>query len=546
MGAISANVGDGLTHSVMGIAVQACGAPPSRGDEPVASLSARSVPFFDALHASSASELSTRVTDAIAVSLRKIIVTVMMRRLFETRYPLERPRVGQSLSMLIDAIVDSEIRIPRSHLSSAQLQALEAALSYENPAFNSVSKKFSRRMQIPPTLSTLRENEGIVIVPRGALAHVVGLGINVERRQLVLPPVGFRFVGSLRDYQQPAVAAAVRAENGVVVAPCGAGKTTIALGIIARVGQPALVLVSSLDLVAQWAERVDAHLGVACARFAGGRFEIGPITVATVQSARDATRLDALRGRFGLVLLDECHHAPAQTFATVMGAFPARHRLGVTATPTRADGLEALIAHYIGPIVHVVETSALVDAGHLVRPVYVTRTTNFHFAYRGPDDWHPLVEALVSSPERNTLIVDTIAKECVDGIVGLALTGRVAHAEELRNLLIKRGMRVAAMTSDASKNERLDALSRARSGEIDIIVATQLADEGLDVPRLARMFLCFPSKSATQLLQRVGRIMRPHASKAGPEVIDFVDTRVGVLANQAQKRALAFASLMET
>ncbi len=445
--------------------------------------------------------------------------------------------------MSLRAVVDSEVRIPREILTSKALAALSEGLSYDNPAFASVSKKFSRRMQIPATLTTLREESGVVIVPRGALGLVRDLGIELDSHELTLKPAGFRFIGTLRPYQEPAVAAAVRAEHGVIVAPCGAGKTTIALGVIARVDQPALVLVSSLDLVEQWTDRIQDHLGLAAARFAGGKFEIGPITVATVQSARDPARLATLRERFGLVLLDECHHAPAATFSNVMSAFPARYRLGVTATPTRADGLESLLGQYIGPVVHTVETRDLVDSGHLVRPLYVTKNTNFTYAYGGPTDWHPLLEALVGSEERNRLIVDTIAKECTDGVVGLALTGRVAHAELLRSMLAAKGLRVAAMTSDASKAERSDALDRARKGDIDVIVATQLADEGLDVPRLARMFLCFPSRSETQLLQRIGRIMRPHADKAVPEVIDFVDGRVGVLTNQAQKRAAAFASL---
>ncbi len=440
-------------------------------------------------------------------------------------------------------ILDSEIRIPLATLSARQLAALENGLSYENPAYAAVSLKFSRRMQIPPTLTTLREEAGQLFVPRGAHTMVRDLGIALVDRRLTLPPVGFKFVGNLREYQKPAVAAAIENEHGVIVAPCGAGKTTIALGIIAQADQPALVLVNSLDLLEQWTDRVQTHLGIACARCAGGRFDIGPITVATVQSAREPARLAALRERFGLVLLDECHHAPALTFSSVMSAFPARFRLGVTATPSRADGLEALLGHYIGPIIHSVATSDLVDSGHLVRPRYVPQTTPFSFAYGGPADWQPLLEALVTAPERNGFIVDSIARECVGGVVGLALTGRVSHAEILRDLLVARGLRVALMTSDATKSQRSAALAQACNGSIDVIVATQLADEGLDIPRLARLFLCFPSKSATQLLQRIGRIMRPHADKAVPEVIDFVDSRVGVLSNQAKKRALAFESL---
>jgi superfamily II DNA or RNA helicase len=445
--------------------------------------------------------------------------------------------------MTLRATIDSEIRIPNDLLPTKQITALEAGLSYDNPAYTSVSKKFSRRMEIPPMVSTLRKEHGFCIVPRGAVDLVRNLGIALDDQQLSLPSAGFRFIGTLREYQESAVEAAVQAQSGIIVAPCGAGKTTIALGIIARANQPALILVNSLDLLEQWNERVQAHLGISSALCSGGRFEIGPVSIATVQTARDPERLASLRDRFGLVLLDECHHAPAQTFASVMSAFPARFRLGVTATPSRADGLDALITQYIGPIIHVVQTNDLVETGHLVRPNYMPQTTNFTFAYSGPSDWQPLLAGLITSPERNQLIADSIAAECATGIVGLVLTGRVTHAEILRELLLTKGLRVALMTGGSSKTERAEALERARHGEIDVIVATQLADEGLDVPRLARLFLCFPGRSETQLLQRIGRIMRPHADKTVPAVIDFVDGKVGVLANQAKKRAEAFAML---
>ena len=430
------------------------------------------------------------------------------------------------------AVVDSAIRVARADVGDELLARLRAALAYPNPN--------AGRWGEPATLSTVRLEGGDVVLPRGASALARDLGLRLIDRRLALPPRPFRLRRELRDYQAAARDAALEREQGVIVLPTGGGKTLTGLAIIAAAGQPALVVVPSLDLAEQWADAVRGDLGIEPSMCIAGAVNVGDVTIAHPRTLAGEGRLEELRERFGLVLIDEAHHAPAATTRAILDALPARYRFGITATPTRTDELAPLVAHYLGPVIARRSAAELAGRGFLIRPRREEVRTRFAFAYGGPSDWNPLLEALALDVERNELVADLIARECRGGIVGLALTSRVAHAAALVALLRARGVRAEGVTGEMPKAARSTALEAARRGELDALVATSLADEGLDVPRLSRLFLTWPARSELRLAQRIGRVLRPHEGKLAPVVFDVIDPRVGVLDYQAKKRARAF------
>ncbi len=194
-----------------------------------------------------------------------------------------------------------------------------------------------------------------------------------------------------------------------------------------------------------------------------------------------------------------------------------------------------------GPVVFKAETSTLVDAGRLRR---VRREeVRTRFSYGGdPTDWAALVGALVDDAGRNAQIAELAARECA-GALGLVLSSRVAHARELGRLIAGHGARVGVLTGDVPGKRRDQILAQARAGALDVVCATTLADEGLDLPQLARLFLTVPSREGARFVQRVGRAMRVYPGKLEPVVYDFVDAGVGLLAYQARRRAQAFAAM---
>src|SRR5213078_4713921 len=134
------------------------------------------------------------------------------------------------------------------------------------------------------------------------------------------------------------------------VLPTGTGKTHVALLAISKAGRPSLVVTPTIDLLRQWHDQLAVAFDVPIGAMGGGDYDIQPITVTTYDSAY--IHLERWGDRFGLLVFDECHHLPGPTYlASAIGSI-APYRLGLTATPERADGQEALLAELIGPIVY--------------------------------------------------------------------------------------------------------------------------------------------------------------------------------------------------
>jgi superfamily II DNA or RNA helicase len=352
----------------------------------------------------------------------------------------------------------------------------------------------------------------------------------------------------LRDYQRDAVDRLAGVTQGTVVIPCGGGKTRVGLGAIARLDTPALVLVHTLDLAEQWRAELRAVLGVDAGLVGDGEVRPAPVTVALVQAlARwDDPRRDAFVARFGLVILDECHHVAASVFRALVHRCPARYRLGLTATPEREDGLTPLLDLYLGRPLVTVTHAQLIAVGVLAVPEVRVVETEFAFSYESVDDYNALLAALAADPVRADLVADSVAREAAAGHTCLVLSGRIDHCAALRDRLEARGVRAALLTGEVAKDERRTLLDAARAGALPVLVATSLADEGLDLPRLSRVFLAFPSRARGRTAQRLGRLMRPHPDKPPAALVDFVDRRVPLLRRHHGERRALYAEVLGT
>jgi superfamily II DNA or RNA helicase len=384
--------------------------------------------------------------------------------------------------------------------------------------------------------------EGRRILPRGYLERLItlaessGVGVELDDRRVSLPPLEFPFTGELRDYQERALAVMAAHDCGVLVAPCGSGKTAMGMALIARLRQPALILVHTLDLLRQTREAAAHWLGVAPSMIGGGKTDIKPVTVATVQTLTKRPELISdLSTRFGLVLLDESQHCPASSFMDVMQRFFARYRYGLTATPRRADGLEGFMAAVIGPVRHEVGRDELARAGTLVEPDISFVPTEFSYCFDG--DWTDMISALTGDAARNNLLFGVILKLARDGRRVLALTQRVNHAEAFHLEFEKRAPGVSALAIGTMKKaERAESIKRLSDGGARILFATQLADEGLDIPEIDAVVLMAPTRNEGRTIQRAGRALRALEGKRRPVIVDVADWRVPVLASQARSR----------
>ena len=450
------------------------------------------------------------------------------------------------------AIVSGQISFLASDCHPKVLEQLWHDLTFPNPEYVSRQRMGRAAYGIPATIECITQDAaGWVHVPRGAVGLLrerlreVGQEVHFEDRRVcfsdpsaLLPPLGLVQQAHLRSYQRQAVTAMQRRIQGTILSPCGSGKTQMGVAAIGTIQQPALILVHTHDLAEQWRDRIAMILGQTAGLVAGGESRIEPITVATVQTlARmEAHALQELGRRFGCVVADEAHHVPMSMFRHVIAHLPGKYRFGLTATPDREDGLTPLLELCIGPQLFAIDQDELVALGYLQRPEVRFLESRFTFDYDGPEDHHELMNALVEDEARNQLILDQVLADARAGHTVLVLTGRVNHCEHLSARIARAGVKAGFLTGSVGKKERRALLEAFREGSLPVLVASTVADEGLDVPRLDRIVLAYPSRAKGRITQRLGRLMRPHPDKAAPVLYDVVDPHVPPLVRQWQER----------
>ena len=336
--------------------------------------------------------------------------------------------------------------------------------------------------------------------------------------------------------QSRAVASMFEHQQGQIIRPPGTGKTQIALAFAAASETRTLVLVHTKDILEQWLGNVENSIPELKGKVGiiqGKTFKVGHITIATVQTLRNYI-LNPPKGfweQFGCVIADEGHHAAAATWEQILNKSPAYYRFAFTASATRADGLEKLITYLVGPIIHRQKFSSTVKLQ--VKQV----ETGFNHPYRGAFDWGTLVRALIHDEKRNTQIAKLIDKEVDEGNSCLVLSRRIDHLHNIHALMANGDAEV--LTGKRNQADRNRILKDFKSGKLRVLLATQLADEALDVPILNRVFLVHPGKHEGRIIQQIGRAIRQHPDKKDAIIYDFVDT-VRVLKRQAMQRSQTY------
>ena len=322
-------------------------------------------------------------------------------------------------------------------------------------------------------------------------------------------------------------------------------------GVIARHKVPTLILVDRTPLVDQWKERLREHLGLGpkdIGQLGGGKKTklTGRIDLATLQSLTRADDPAAILSEYGLVIVDECHHVAAHTFAQAIRSIPARRWLGLTATPKRADGREEIMFMHCGQVRHKIPS-----ATDLIQELYVHPTAT---TIRDDIDSDTpgilqsiIIPALVSDRIRTAQIIDDVVHAIRRGRNCLVMAGRTEHVDHLAAELNARGLAPMVLHGSISPGKRRVMLKQladwdpAQPREPMLLTATaSYIGEGFDCPALDTLFLCSPSSSESVITQNVGRIMRDLPGKTTVEVHDYADTKVPMLTRMHGKRLTTY------
>ena len=188
------------------------------------------------------------------------------------------------------------------------LNRIKQSLTMKNPAWQEAKKHGRWTGNIDKILHFYKDGkDGSLSFPRGFISgalDITGWNIGFENRRRTLPEIDFKFTGELRPYQVEAFRDLKQKDFGVLEALMGSGKTVIALAVIAARCQPTLILVHNKELLYQWRDRIAEFLGVNAGLVGDGKFDIQPITVAIINSAKK--HLDDLPDHFGQIVVDEC------------------------------------------------------------------------------------------------------------------------------------------------------------------------------------------------------------------------------------------------
>ncbi len=340
----------------------------------------------------------------------------------------------------------------------------------------------------------------------------------------------------LYDYQQKAVEDVYWKQYGILQSPTGSGKTQMGIALIAKLGKRALWVTHTADLLRQSKERARQYMGEALlGTITEGKVNIGRgITFATVQTMCNLD-LSQYKDMWDVIIVDECHRVAGtptavSQFSKVLNSLAARHKYGLSATVHRSDGLIQATFALLGDVVYTVPTEAVADKIMKVGICPVPTGIGISRACLNTDgtlNYAKLIGYLAESEERNRLIVECITAD--RDKPALILSDRLGHLETLMSMLPV-DMREDAvmvsgkMTTKKGKAEREQAIADMRSGAKKYLFATySLAKEGLDVPRLERLYMATPQKDYAVITQAIGRIARTSKGKADPVVYDFVD-----------------------
>lgn len=419
------------------------------------------------------------------------------------------------------------------------LHKLIRELTVPNPKYTNALRLGRPTYNIPETVMLYEIRGNALTLPRGMAEEVwreKPAGTTARDKTLKGEPLTFdtsRF--TLRGYQQKAVNAALSCQwhQGVLIAPCGAGKTEIGMAVIAHLGRPALWITHTLDLAQQAKERAQLRLGLderEVSIISGAHKRCGTkLTIATVQSLY-RMELDELARTVGVVIVDECHHVvnnpeQASMFAAVLKCLPARWRFGLTASDTRSDGLSETIFQVLGPRVAVIEPQQLEQI--TITPRVETVPTRFVYTPRAnesPIDYVRLMRCMATDADRMQTVEGVIDRAVTEGSSWLVLAASLAILERLHAYALSLGLAAEFVCGATKKAERTAALARMKAGQARILFATyQLAKEGLDIPCLDRLVLATPTRNKVIVQQSIGRIQRPAPGKTEALVIDLVD-----------------------
>ncbi len=444
---------------------------------------------------------------------------------------------------------------------------------FSNPQYYKNLHMHRSNWDTPSAIYIGEDINGYLHIPRGLLDQVeercenTHIDYEITDKRQNGRPIRVDFNGELYLQQQLAASHLLQYDNGILNAATAFGKTVVASYLIARRGVSTLILLNSRQLADQWKAELEKFLIIheeppvrttksgrkrrlksVIGMLMSGKTDTltGIIDIALVGSMYHNGKFHENLTSYGMVIMDECHHAASETAQQVLTRVRAKYVYGVSATPIRADHLEKINYWLLGPVRHSFsarERALQQGIDHLVK-VRFARTAAPDAENMGYMD---ACEIIRHDTERNQMVIKD-ARDCLEeGRTPVILTKFKNQAKELYDGLKGVAQHVFLLYGDQPEKENRAVVAELKNvppEETMLIVATaQKIGEGFDCPRLDTLLLVSPVSDPGRLTQYVGRLNRDYTTKTDAVVYDYVDINFPVFERMYHKRLKTYKKI---
>ncbi len=350
--------------------------------------------------------------------------------------------------------------------------------------------------------------------------------------------VPFDFKHTIRPFQLETVAKAIEASRGLIHVATGLGKTLTALKIAQELGTRSLFIVNTKEALEDTAAAADEYFGKKYVGVYGGSHKRSGImldiaTAATAYSwfKRNPDRL--IKEGYNCLFLDEVHRVGSDSWYTIALNINAFYKFGLTGTPYRTDNAEILLQAATGKTLVSFDTKFGQKEGFLVdSKVYFVRIDEPKTLLARLNKDEVYQYGIVENEHRNKAVVSIVKKHLNQ--TKLIVVEKIEHGELLLEE-VKKVDPTAVFVSGSSKN-RTQIKADFCDGTLKTVIATRIYNESANIPILEVVINAAGFKSGNQVIQRIGRALRPHIGKVGAVVYDFYDTFNNMLLSHAESR----------
>ena len=473
----------------------------------------------------------------------------------------------------VKIVLSDGVYVNKKGLKDRMQNAIRRIAAYSNPQFFHTLKLGFSTKDTPRIVYNGYDEGDYIVIPRGCydelISQLSGAGVLydvVDKRQKGRK-IDVHFNGALYPEQQVAAEKMLYNDIGVLAAATAFGKTVLGAYLIAQKKVNALVLVHNVEIMNNWIKDLNSFLTIneelPTYTTPKGRVKKRSSLIGTFSSQKDATtgiidiamitslgredNINELVRNYGMVIVDECHHAAAVTHENVLRAVTARYVYGMSATINRGDKQDKKMFMQLGSIRHrytAKERAQKQGIGHYIYPRFTRLVDLNQSEDKNPADYYRLI---MQSELRNMQIVsDTI--DCVKrGRTPVVMTKYKEHAQKLYDMLQGSADHVFLLQGGKSLKERAairEQIAAVRADESLVLVAIgQYVGEGFNYPRLDTMLLAMPISFEGNVEQHAGRLNRDYEGKKDAIIFDYIDQHVHTLKRMYYKRLRAYKKI---